>query len=1138
MTAKNNYQLLIEKLDQFIRKYYVNQLIRGVLYSLALILVLFLGLNFLEHYYYFSTSTRTTLFYSFVGISALSLFAWVVTPLMHYFRLGKVISHEQAAGIIGEHFTDVKDKLLNVLQLKNQADSSDNKELIFASINQKSEQIKLVPFRSAIDLSQNRKYLRYALPPLLLLLVVLFAAPSLIKDSTARLINHKKEFEKPAPFQFEILQEDLKVVQYEDFPLTVKVDGDVLPNEVFIDVDNYQYRLTKQDQSTFTYRFSNVQKNTDFKLYSSDVESPELTLEVLKKPNILGFEVKLDYPKYTQRRDEDLASIGDLVVPIGTNIDWVFNSENTDQIAIQFGGTNQKEETKRFSNDLFTFKRRALKNEPYKLFISNEMLPNADSIGYSITVIPDMYPTIKAEKFQDSLDSKLMFFVGDATDDYGLRSLTFNYRITKEDGSQGNLETLNLNMSSGKSTNYTHTWDLNELALEPGDEVSYYFEVYDNDGVNGSKSARTNLMLFEMPTIEEYEAMSEKNDDLIKDKLQQSLEESKKLQDDMKKLREKLLQEKDVDWQTKKELEKLLDRQKELQKQVDEAKEAFEENMKNQEEFSEQDQEMMEKQEKLQELFEEVMDEEMKKLMEQIQELMQELEKEGALEMMEEMEISDEEMEMELDRMLEMFKQMELELEMERFMEKMEELAEKQEELAEETENLDEEMQENEENKDQMSDQEQKAKEEELNKKQEELEQKQEDLNEEFDKLQEKMEEMEQKNEELENPKEMGDDNEEKMEDIEQDMQDSQKEMKQKQNKDASKKQKSASQKMKDMAMQMQMQMQQQEQEQLEEDMAALRQLLENLVGLSFDQEDLMESFDASNVNTPRYVDLVQQQFKLKDDFKLIEDSLQALSKRVYQIESFVTEKVAEVKDNMKESLEELEERRKPQAAEHQQRTMKNVNDLALMLSEVMQQMQQQMSGMMAGNQMCTNPGSGSKPGQVPSDKISQGQQQLNQGMQKMKEGLEKGQQQGKGMSKQFAEMAARQSALRQALKEKQKALQEKGQGSKELQDLIEQMNKVETDLVNKQLTNEMLKRQEDILTRLLEHEKAEREREFDNKRKSEIASEYERKIPPSLEEYIKKREAEIEQFKTVSPSLKPYYKFLVEEYFKSLKTD
>ena len=42
--------------------------------------------------------------------------------------------------------------------------------------------------------------------------------------------------------------------------------------------------------------------------------------------------------------------------------------------------------------------------------------------------------------------------------------------------------------------------------------------------------------------------------------------------------------------------------------------------------------------------------------------------------------------------------------------------------------------------------------------------------------------------------------------------------------------------------------------------------------------------------------------------------------------------------------------------------------------------------------------------------------------------------------------------------------------------------------------------------------------------------------MPPSLEEYLKKREAEIDLYKSVSPSLRPYYKMLVEEYFNSLK--
>ena len=42
MAMQDNYRLLIEKLDAFIRKYYVNKLIRGALYSVGTILGLFL----------------------------------------------------------------------------------------------------------------------------------------------------------------------------------------------------------------------------------------------------------------------------------------------------------------------------------------------------------------------------------------------------------------------------------------------------------------------------------------------------------------------------------------------------------------------------------------------------------------------------------------------------------------------------------------------------------------------------------------------------------------------------------------------------------------------------------------------------------------------------------------------------------------------------------------------------------------------------------------------------------------------------------------------------------------------------------------------------------------------------------------
>ena len=75
-----------------------------------------------------------------------------------------------------------------------------------------------------------------------------------------------------------------------------------------------------------------------------------------------------------------------------------------------------------------------------------------------------------------------------------LLSLSFNYQIKKAKVQAKRLCRVSNYLNLMRNLfNYDYTFDMAELELKPGDEVSYYFEVYDNDGVNGSKSARTNL---------------------------------------------------------------------------------------------------------------------------------------------------------------------------------------------------------------------------------------------------------------------------------------------------------------------------------------------------------------------------------------------------------------------------------------------------------------------------------------------------------------------------------------------------------------------------------------------------------------------------------------------------------------------
>jgi hypothetical protein len=496
------------------------------------------------------------------------------------------------------------------------------------------------------------------------------------------------------------------------------------------------------------------------------------------------------------------------------------------------------------------------------------------------------------------------------------------------------------------------------------------------------------------------------------------------------------------------------------------------------------------------------------------------------LEKMEDMQMSNEELNKELERLEELYKQLEVEQMLNQQIEQLEELAKEQEELAKQTE--------------------------EEQKNTEELGKEQDKLNEKLEELDKKMDELMKKNEELKRPEKI-DDNKQDMNDAKQEQKDAKQELNNKQNKKAGKKQKNAANKMKEMANKMKQGKESGDMEQMEEDLKTIRQLLENLVGLSFAQEQIKKESETTNPNTPRFVELAQQQYKVKDDFKLVEDSLQALALRQFQLETVITEKVTEVNSNLKNSLEEMEERRNTTATEYQHRTMKALNDLALLLAESMQNMQEQMASAMPGSQSCDKPGKGKGAGKgkgkgegEPKDKLSKGQEDLNKIMKDLKERLDKQGKEKNGQkpngggggtqpsnSKEFAQLAAKQAALRDALRKMQKEKQEQGKGSKALDELMEEMNKIEIDLVNKKLNNDMLKRQEQILTRLLEHEKAEREREQDEQREAEVARQQQPKMPPALEEYLKKRRAEVEQFRTVSPALKPYYKQLVEEYLK-----
>src|SRR6476659_8737962 len=169
------YLQLIQKIDDFIRKYYLNKVVRGIIWLSGLFLLSYLFAIVSEYYGYFSPTTKTILFYTFLIIQAVLTWFLVLRHLINYLKLGQVISHEQASEIIGFHFPEVNDKLLNTLQLQKQvSENPEQKSLIEASIAQRIKTFKPIPFVAAVRISDNKKYLRYALIPLATVIILAF----------------------------------------------------------------------------------------------------------------------------------------------------------------------------------------------------------------------------------------------------------------------------------------------------------------------------------------------------------------------------------------------------------------------------------------------------------------------------------------------------------------------------------------------------------------------------------------------------------------------------------------------------------------------------------------------------------------------------------------------------------------------------------------------------------------------------------------------------------------------------------------------------------------------------------------------------------------------------------------------------
>ncbi|MDX8337812.1 DUF4175 family protein [Draconibacterium sp. IB214405] len=1087
-----NFNILVNKLNVFRFKYGLYRLTRGLILVLVLLITLYTVFSIVEYYVYLSASARKIVFFGFLIFSILLSIQFLLLPLFRLLHLFKPIDLKSSTVLIQKHFSEIKDKLLNIIELADTHEAQYSNDLILASIDQKIDELKVFNFNEAIEYKNIRIISIYLIISFLVSVGILVSNKNIFTESTNRLVHYNQEFVKPAPFVFSLQNKVLKAKKGDPFVIQVEAEGEEIPQIVYINIDGNNYLMKTTTTGNYEFEMASVINPVSFYFTDLTYKSDSYNLQLLPKPGINSFQVTTDPPAYTLTDKQFLDNIGDLQVPCGTLVKWNFEGIDVDSLYLLFSDSVRIDA--KSTETGFEIEKRLLESAGYNVYIRNKITEPELALSYRIDVVPDIYPDIEVLRIEDSTRLTRFFFKGIIGDDYGFSSLKFHYNINNED------TTIALPVSKNLSDQeFYYSFDFNDI--EDRGAVSYYFSVSDNDIINGYKTTTSNSYSFTFPDKQELLANEKEQFENIEKMVAESQQLAKEIQKDLQNLQIKNMDTNTSDWEKSQMVNDIVQKQNQLEKLYDQIKQNNEQLNNYLNSYQNNSQELVEKQKQIEELLEEVFTDELRELMEEFNKLAEEFDSKKLNELSRDMNVTMDDLKKQLDRNLEMLKKFKVE-------QKLQEVTDEMQEMAIEEEKMTQEVNEN--------------------KNYEEIKEKVQEHQENLKDLEQRLKEALEMNEELEEP--VGfDDFDEEFKEMDKSTEESKEYLDKKNRKRSSESIQKTSEQMKNAAFAMQQMLDMNSMQQNQENIQNLRQILSNLILLSFNQEDILTGLGGISAKDPRLIELNKQQKKIEDQSKIVRDSLYALAMRTPQISSMINNELVDMEINLTKAGQELEEALFPQARSSQQFVVTATNNLALMLNESLEQLEKQQANAQPGDQQCENPGG---MGSGMQD-LKESSESIKQQLQKMIEQMKNGNSQG--MSQQMGQSLMQHEMMQQMLRDLMNngtVGSEAKETFKKIDEMLEQNRK---ELMNKSINAETIARQNLITTRLLEAENAEKEREFEDKRESESADDF-YSNPVKFFEYKEKENFSIEYLNRNSNTLSNFYNKKYKNYLNKIQ--
>ncbi|MGI9250689.1 MAG: DUF4175 family protein [Pseudohongiellaceae bacterium] len=477
-------------------------------------------------------------------LAALSLLVWS----LYRHR----VDDQRLAHYVEDHIPDLEQRLLTSLEFSAEHDAADEQQTEQGVSRQFIRQL----WQDAeIHLRRQHAYVSRVTPARRSLVSAVLALATVLLTGTAFLVSVPlqqagyritqpfaiagpvRQAEQLPDIEITVQPGDLELQRGESVTIMARI-GNTIPPAVTLRIqdDNLNWRDlamrrdgSGSDSATYSYFLPALQTDTIYYVSFSDSRagsagavgagggyehrSPQYRISLYDLPQVEQIDLSFDYPDYTGLTDISEEDSGDMIVPEGTEVELLvtFNKAVREAtLEMENIGQDADNDTQPATPEPYGNLSLALdgnvgrasftvnQDGVYQITATDfDGLNSNNPAQYFIRVIKDLPPELvlrRPGRDQEVMPLEEVVLEVDASDDYGLSQFVLNYSVVgAEDVAVNFLPQPNARQVSGNKLIY-----LEDLGVEPGDFISYFLTVADNNGLKGATEVISDIYFLQI----------------------------------------------------------------------------------------------------------------------------------------------------------------------------------------------------------------------------------------------------------------------------------------------------------------------------------------------------------------------------------------------------------------------------------------------------------------------------------------------------------------------------------------------------------------------------------------------------------------------------------------------------------------